>query len=344
MKTVFISDEQPIYKANLHCHSTFSDGRRTPAQLKELYQAEGYSIVAYTDHEVLVDHPELNDENFLAMLGIEVGANRQDDPRSWRTNATFHINFFPRKSGQDTMPCFNPKKVKFGKMFEELRQSQKYIGTPDYQATYSNIQDLIDRYYNEGFLVQINHPTWSVQTTADYTGLKHVFAMELYNHGCWVEGWEEDNSHVWDDLLRQGMHIFGTACDDNHNGHPQDSRHWDSFGGFTMIQAKALTQEAVTEALEYGNFYASTGPLFHNITLEDNTLKVHCSPVDKIYITGQYRSAKVAYPEPGQNTLSEATFDLSGFFPGYARVTIVDQFGKQAWSQPFYNFPGNGNY
>ena len=62
----------PFYKANLHCHSTASDGDFTPQELKEAYKAKGYSVIAYTDHEVMVPHPELNDPDFLALHGYEI--------------------------------------------------------------------------------------------------------------------------------------------------------------------------------------------------------------------------------------------------------------------------------
>ena len=60
------------YKANLHCHTTLSDGRLTPEEVKARYLSEGYSVVAFTDHNVLVDHSDLNDGHFLALTGIEV--------------------------------------------------------------------------------------------------------------------------------------------------------------------------------------------------------------------------------------------------------------------------------
>ena len=41
-----------FYKANLHTHTTISDGSYTPEQIKEHYKAHGYSVVAYTDHDV----------------------------------------------------------------------------------------------------------------------------------------------------------------------------------------------------------------------------------------------------------------------------------------------------
>lgn len=60
------------YKANLHCHTTYSDGNLSPEQVKEHYKANGYSVVAFTDHNVLIDHSALNDKDFLTLVGLEV--------------------------------------------------------------------------------------------------------------------------------------------------------------------------------------------------------------------------------------------------------------------------------
>ena len=40
------------FKTNLHTHSTVSDGKLSPEELKEEYKKRGYSVVAFTDHEV----------------------------------------------------------------------------------------------------------------------------------------------------------------------------------------------------------------------------------------------------------------------------------------------------
>ena len=64
MKKFLIPEEGNFYKANLHCHSTVSDGLWTPEEIKERYMAEGYSVVAYTDHDVLIPHKELTDDSF----------------------------------------------------------------------------------------------------------------------------------------------------------------------------------------------------------------------------------------------------------------------------------------
>ena len=69
-KSLFFSDG-PFYKANLHTHTNYSDGRFSPEEMKALYQERGYSIVAFSDHEILVPHPELASEDFLPLTATE---------------------------------------------------------------------------------------------------------------------------------------------------------------------------------------------------------------------------------------------------------------------------------
>ena len=91
MKRYLISPEGQWYKANLHSHSTVSDGELTPAQMKELYMAHGYSIIAFTDHNHFVTHNELSDERFLALNGVEDSADEQG--KYWMRNKCCDICF-----------------------------------------------------------------------------------------------------------------------------------------------------------------------------------------------------------------------------------------------------------
>ena len=75
MKHYLIPESGRFYKANLHTHTTCSDGCKTPEEIKEIYKAHGYSVVAYTDHDVMINHSDLNDENFLAITSHEVETN-----------------------------------------------------------------------------------------------------------------------------------------------------------------------------------------------------------------------------------------------------------------------------
>ena len=84
-----ITHEGNFYKANLHSHSTFSDGVLTPEQAKELYKSHGYSVYAYTDHVKLYDHRELTDPDFLVLVGYELGILRREP--YWKTTTSSTI-------------------------------------------------------------------------------------------------------------------------------------------------------------------------------------------------------------------------------------------------------------
>ena len=57
MKRYLLPETGRFFKANLHCHSNLSDGQLSPEEIKKIYMDKGYSIVAYTDHDILLPHP-----------------------------------------------------------------------------------------------------------------------------------------------------------------------------------------------------------------------------------------------------------------------------------------------
>ena len=90
----FFPGEGKFYKANLHCHTVISDGKLTKEQIKEEYQKRGYSIVAFTDHRTYGYHPELTDENFIALAGIEVDVSENPEKcGGWPHAKCYHLNF-----------------------------------------------------------------------------------------------------------------------------------------------------------------------------------------------------------------------------------------------------------
>ena len=50
MRKYLLPEQGKFYRANLHCHTTVSDGKTTPEETKQFYKDEGYSIIAFTDH------------------------------------------------------------------------------------------------------------------------------------------------------------------------------------------------------------------------------------------------------------------------------------------------------
>ena len=56
----------------MHYRTTFSDGKIAPEVPKRLHKEKRYSTLAYTDHEIMLLHTELCDEEFLPIIGIEI--------------------------------------------------------------------------------------------------------------------------------------------------------------------------------------------------------------------------------------------------------------------------------
>lgn len=70
----------PYRKAQLHCHTTRSDGREDPRRLLEQYRAAGYAFVVFTDHNRVTSCDDLNDGAFLALPGVETTVPRPFRP------------------------------------------------------------------------------------------------------------------------------------------------------------------------------------------------------------------------------------------------------------------------
>lgn len=315
-KRIYLLPEQgQFYKANLHAHTTLSDGTWTPEQLKQEYLKRGYSVVAYTDHRRYENHTELNDENFVALAAYEIDLNQEGMKDFFRVK-TYHINLY------DCCP----------EQFSE--QKQKSI-LPE--CSYEDIKG-INAYLAEmsqlGFLSCYNHPYWSLQNYLDYRALKGLWGMEIYNYGCEHDGLYGYHPQAYDELLREGNRLYCVATDDNHNRYPLEDPLCDSFGGFTMIKAERLNYQEIITAMKKGDFYASMGPEIQKFYLEDNKVIVKTSPVEKIYLITEGRDCYKKLAKPGE-TICEAEFTLNGN-EGYIRLDCRDDSGLHACSNAYF--------
>ena len=139
-----IPKEGTFYKANLHCHTVVSDGDLTPEQVKEAYMGQGYSIVAFTDHNKYCKHEELNDEGFLSIAAYEANID-QFSPHedAWPNLKVYHFNFYDK--------------------YPERREKEEKIPMP--LRRYNDIEYIngyIDLMKTEGFLACYNHPYLSL--------------------------------------------------------------------------------------------------------------------------------------------------------------------------------------
>lgn len=332
MKYFLLPETGNFYKANLHSHSTVSDGTLTPKQMKELYKSRGYSILVCTDHEIMVPHHDLTEEDFLLLTGFELGFDERWKP-DFLNARVCDLCVISLSPDNNVQPCFHRTQYHNPERNGEIEfDENEHDFVREYNAQCINAA--IAKCREKGFFVTYNHPTWSLEHYEDYIKYTGMNAMEICNFSSFVDGYDEYNSKAYDDFLRKGERLFCIATDDNHNRRDPNCRMWDSFGAFTVVKAPKLTYECVAEALKNGNFYASQGPEIYSLVLEDGILHVECSEADKVVCTVNKRRCMSRYNEE-TGLITKADFELKkddGFF----RVTVIDKNGLKADTNAYF--------
>ena len=317
MKTILLPENIPYYRANLHCHSTVSDGRKSPEELKEFYKEHGYQIIAYTDHEKLVTHNDLSDDTFLALNGYEAGINEDGDVH-WSRRKVCHLCLIAMTPEQTAPVPEDSPRIYRGEWISDFAKNAR----------------------DAGFFVTYNHPVWSLESYPQYSTYHNMNAMEIVNFACQIEGYDDDNGHCYDDLLRGGERLFCIAADDNHNAIPDDSTVCDSFGGYTMIAAESLDYRAVMQSMAQGKFYASSGtsthvgPVIRSLVYEDGTVTITTSDVREIAYIPDSRRCYLVHAADGE-TIQTASFRVAED-ERWFRLVVVDREGYKAYTNAYF--------
>jgi hypothetical protein len=337
MKKYFLPEGMNSYKANLHCHSTVSDGARTPEEIKELYKKQGYSIVAYTDHNIMLPHPELKDEEFLPLTGVEFDIS--NDTGDTSEGETCHFNFIALDENMDITPFWN--REVYAPKFKESSLSLIKVdeSLPDFKREYTIdcISGMMEYGRENGFFVTYNHPYWSYETYPRYMGYHGMHAMEIINTISRTgTGIYEYNDKVYDEMLRGGKQIFCIAADDCHIKFPFGHRKCDACRSYTVIKAEKLDYPTISRALINGDFYSSEGPVIKSLWYEDGKVCIETEPVDKIVFTTN-PGRGMAYFDESENgsglTYAEHPFTEKN---NYIRITINDKSGNRAYTNAYF--------
>ena len=329
-----IKKGQTQYKANLHSHSTYSDGRRTPQQLKEMYRKNGYSILAITDHEVPYSHFALSEPDFLMLTGYECYI--RPDPLAVYDpyEPEVHLNLFAKDPHNETMICYNPNYSKYILRYRTL-ENLKRAGserTREYSRAY--VQEYIDTALANGYLVAYNHPCWSMVSEADILAYRGCFSMEITNGGAHHASRMEYNAAIYDKMLLAGKHIFCHAGDDNHNVYPDGTAASDSFLAYTYVMSEDLRYDSVIKALEKGEFYASRGPVIHALSVDGRKVHLECSPVKQVCVYTGSKAPVTIHAEAGEYfTSADIEVDERA---KYVRVSVFDEAQNSADTRGYF--------
>lgn len=336
MKIYLIDPKKRWCKANLHCHTIHSDGELSTEEVKKAYKKHGYQIVAFTDHELIFDSSYLTDKNFVAITATEYSINNPNP-----VNKTYLGNKFDGKDCETIHLCLfskdphNTFHIATGEKNicdyhrEKYAPNEIKIDGYNREFTPESIQKTIDLANKAGFLVQFNHPNWSLNPRETYINLKGIWGFEIFNYGTQLETGSEYCPNIYDDLLRNGYKGFCTMGDDNHN----HNKFEDSFGGFTFIGVDELNYENVLNAMEKGNIYCSNGPKIKSLYLDtdDGKFYIETTKAMSIIMIGYNRIFRHYY---GKN-ITRGDFKIFGG-EKYFRFCVIDKNGKAAHTHAYF--------
>lgn len=333
MKKYLLPKEGNFYKANLHAHSTGSDGGFTPEQLKAEFKKRGYSVLCITEHEVLKDYTCYDDEDFIFINGYElsINENKSDD---WTQNKCAHLNLYSGDKHNVKQICYNPDSIWFAG--DEVKNSVRYYGeicNREYSPEFIN--NLIKEANDKNCIVCLNHPYWSLQEPSELCEYKGLFALEIYNTDNVYLGWPEYDIYAYDIMSRHNIRLSPQMADDNHNPITEDNRFCGTFGGFNMIKAKDLSYESIFSALKNQEFYCSQGPQIFDLYIEDGVAHITCSNVKDIIMATGIRHIKRFFAKDGEY-ITSACFNVEDRFK-YIRFDVIDENGRHANTRAYFS-------
>ena len=295
------------YKGNTHTHTLNSDGDSTPDEVVRWYREHGYQFLVLSDHNYLTDPDALNalhgaSEKFLVVKGEEISDTSGSKP--------LHLN------GLDVRSLVPPQH-----------------GT--------SVVDVLQRNVNAirqaSGVPHINHPNfrWAI-TTDELKQVTNYKLLEIYNGhpetNVYGGNGVPSNEQIWDAILSDGALVYGIAVDDAHTFKKPGDRNVAGPGrGWVVVRSPRLEAAALLEALERGDFYASTG-------VELTDYRVTASSMTVTIKKATYAGYRIQFIGKGGRVLHEATDSPATYTfkgdEGYVRAKIFESNGDLAWCQP----------
>jgi len=320
------------YKAALHTHTTRSDGRNTLAEMVEEHYAQGFDILAITDHNITNNDWVSGADALTQARYDEITAGVGRDGR-----------------GMLRIPLAN----------EQSRGQHLNTFFADFNnARGDTLRSNVERADRLGGLSHLNHPgrytggrapgemgvnaSNNSRVIRNYVGLFMEFpsllGLEIINR---MDVDSINDRILWDNILRktvpQGRFVWGFSNDDSHG-----------VGGvgpsFNMFVMPANTLENFRDAMVNGRFYAvarvarrelgqtfvGSGPIptIRNIVVDENAATITIIAEHYTFIDWIYGGNVIVRG----NTISVANYQHG--IGSYIRANIIGP-GGISFTQPF---------
>ena len=242
------SDDSLWYRGNTHAHTVIcGHADSTPEVVTRWYHDHGYNFLILSEHNHFID-PD----------SVKMPKNRRDD--------------FILIPGEEIT---GPKVIHTTAMNTRNLVSQQL----ELEVKSEIIQNHVDGTLEAGGHAILNHPNYYYAVTAEYIlPVRDLFMFELYNGHPQVNNFGDEQhsttEDLWDELLTQGMIMYGVSSDDAHHFSKIDTQYSNPRRGWVMVRASELTPGAITEAMNKGDFYASNGVMLRQCSVSNGTYHV----------------------------------------------------------------------
>ena len=326
--------EPQWFKGNTHAHSLWSDGDDFPEMITDWYVKNGYAFLGLSDHNTLARGERwLNQEavekkrkglgrkvidKYRDRFGADwvqtrVGEGDKPEVRlrtfeEYRTlfekpGAFMLIETEEVSAGMAKVPVhINAVNV------AEAIQPIKDLATVK-DVLRANMQAIAEHAVKQGrpVLAHLNHPNFRWALTAEdlaYVVEDKFFEVfnghpMVYNDGL-PDRAESSMDRIWDvaNTIRitelKASPLYGLGTDDSHNYHGGDV----SPGrGWVMVRAEKLEPNAIVEAMQRGDFYASSGVTLKEVRFDKDskTLQIEIAAEEGVTYTTQFLGTRKGY-------------------------------------------------
>ena len=362
------------YKGNLHTHTLWSDGNHFPEMVVDWYARHSYDFLALTDHNIVADHDKWiqNDQvvrrggrNALADYRRRFGADWVDERQQ---DGKLEVRL--RRLDEITPLFADLLLIPAEEITSSFDRKPIHINASNVTARIApergeSVQDVIRKTmravaahaakHDRPILAHLNHPNFGWGVTADdIAQVTEERFFEVYNgHPSVNHKGDADRpgtERLWDianTTRRRDLDaplLYGLGTDDCHNYHNASGS--TPGRGWVMVRAQECTARALLDAIERGDFYASSGVDLEDVTFDGDVLSVAIAEREGAAYITEFIGTRVD-GEPG-----EILARVDGPRPSYTlvgdelfvRATVTSSLTadnpvwqgqpRQAWVQP----------
>lgn len=293
------------YKGNLHTHSYWSDGDEFPEIIMDWYKTNAYQFVALTDHNTLAEGDkwkvissdsiyQKGFKKYLQNYGTDWVDYKKDSLNRIHVKLKTYEEYRTRFEETEKFLIIQSEEITDHFKGKPLHMNATNVKSKINPQGGNSVVEVLQNNINAvmaqrdslktPMIIHVNHPNFGYAISLkDMIALRNERYFEVYNGHPSVHN-SGDVTHIstekmWDliniaYLKNNKPLMYGLATDDSHNYHVKGSK-WSNAGrGWIVVQADSLNPKSLINAMEVGDFYASTGVKLKSLISNKNKISV----------------------------------------------------------------------